>query len=58
MHRLLRGIQARKVAPQAQLQCLGLTVSAPPTQAEVRAIAGQPDEVITTLQGHVTGPKK
>ena len=30
---------------------LGLTVSNPPTQAEVRALADKPDELITRWQG-------
>ena len=32
-------------------QPLGLTVSNPPTQAEMQAIADKLDEAITTLQG-------
>ena len=35
----------------AQAQTLGLTVSNPPTQAQVQAIANKLDEVITRLQG-------
>jgi hypothetical protein len=37
----------------AQVQQLGLTVSDPPTQAGVPAIADKLDEVITRLQGLV-----
>jgi hypothetical protein len=35
----------------AQVQQLGLTVSNPPTQAEMQAIADKLDEVITGLHG-------
>jgi hypothetical protein len=35
----------------AQVQQLSLTVSDPPTQAEMRALADKLDEVITRLQG-------
>jgi hypothetical protein len=35
----------------AQVQQIGLTVSNPPTQAEMQAIADKLDEVIPALQG-------
>jgi hypothetical protein len=35
----------------AQVQQLGLTVSNPPTQAEMQAIADKLDQVITALHG-------
>ena len=44
-----QGIQDRFAA--AQVQQLGLTVSNPPTQAEMQALADKLDEVITRLQG-------
>jgi hypothetical protein len=40
-------LRARLIA----LTPLGLTVSNPPTQAEVQALADKPDELITSRQG-------
>ena len=49
-----QAIQDNVDAVREQLQVvqpLGLTVSNPPTQAQVQAIANKLDELISTLQG-------